>query len=172
MEPILLYSINSRLAYNINKRYYKKHYVWCATKFNTNDNPVADRNNPDSSNPFEILKTFNEEIKKVLKDLHHTPHFLIERLNGVLYGLEINRDCLGEELCKDLSENIKQQRDNNTIWQQLKPVIYVIPYSLVKDRITPVPPSKTAGILSEEYILTDLKDEEFDVITDFGEIKL
>lgn len=169
MTPILLYSINSRLAYNINKQYHNKHYVWCATKFNTNDCKSIERNNPNSSNPIEILKTYNSEIKKALTDLHTKPDFLVERINGILYGLELNG---GNGDSEGLISQIKSQIENNTIWKEMKPVLYIIPYDLVKDRIKHVPPLKTAGILSDEYIIEDLLDDEFDAITDFGEIKI
>ena len=168
MDPLILYSINSHLAYSINKEYYRKHYVWCATKFNTNDLNAADRNNPPSSNPYEILKRYLTEIKNAKEDVHHNPSYLIERITGVLTGLEVNKNknIIDVDTYNQLKEIIETYREKGTIWNELRPLIYIIPFERVKDRVTKVPPSKTASISSEEYIIEDLKDEEFDVIID------
>ena len=168
MEPLILYSINSRLAYNINTKYYHKHYVWCATKFNTNDLDALSRNNPASSNPIEIFKKYMSAINEKQNDKHFDASYLIERINGIKLGLETNKDLIGEETYQELRAEIDNQIKTDQIWGSLEPVIYIIPYSLVKDRVKRAPPSKTASLLSDEYIIEDLRDNEFDVIINLG----
>ena len=171
MDPIILYSVNSRLAYNINKRYYHKHFVWCAIKFDTNDLEATERNNPETSNPIEFYKRYKTDINGILNDNHFKSSFLEERINGILTGLEENKSLIGDDNYNALDNEIKKQRKNGQIWKELEPLVYIIPYKLVKHKVEPVPPSKTARLLSDEYLIKDLKDEEFDVITNLWGIK-
>ncbi len=59
--PLVLYSVNTYLAFMINERYYEgKHYVWCSEVFDARD---RDRlglygNIPPTSNPYESIITY------------------------------------------------------------------------------------------------------------------
>lgn len=166
MDPLVLYSVNSHLAYTINKEYYGKHFVWCATKFNTDELSAPNRNNPPSSNPLMIYRQYVSDLKQVQIDRHFHSRFLNERINGIKNGLEANKHTIGEEIYDELTKEIEKQQASGGIWNELKPLIYVIPFALVKDRVIKASPAKAACFSSEEYIITDLKSNEFDIIVE------
>jgi hypothetical protein len=68
-SPKIIYSTNTKLAYQISKRYYgDEHYVWCAPAFGS-INLTGDLNqNPPTSRPLYRYNILQEESQK--SDLH------------------------------------------------------------------------------------------------------
>lgn len=78
----LLYSVGTKLAYRINKRYYKDvHYVWCADSFNSKDQPPT-------SNPYTIIKRYLEQISSGDR---HTKE-IDNNVAGILKGAKAKLD--------------------------------------------------------------------------------
>ena len=56
-NPLILYSVNTVLAYEVNTTYYNDtHFVWCAPYFDCRKTPRNYKNNPPTSNPCEFYK--------------------------------------------------------------------------------------------------------------------
>jgi len=65
--PLILYSVNTYLAYAINERYYDRvHYVWCSEVFDARSHNAFGRyaNIPPTSNPRDIYRNLYEEVKR------------------------------------------------------------------------------------------------------------
>jgi len=163
-EPVVLYSIQSFLAYYINMEYYTDfHYVWCAPCFDSSALPRTEPRLPPTSNPRELFNFFNNDV--YIKDHHLSRMFIDGNIAGLTAGAEakyragvITEDKKVEII--DLIRYIKEKRD----FQYFRPIIYVIPYCLVQARVRRVNYKNTALPLSPEYLITDLHKDEFDVI--------
>lgn len=149
-----LYSINSFLAYKINEKYYKgKHYCWCAPKFNCTENPP-------SSNPKEIMKCLKQDVE--LQDRHS---FKIgQNRLGLLSGIEIKytQNIINAEQRLELIKIV-----NNADIIYFRPLIYVISFKKVKNKIIRVNCDEKAEWFSEEYKIEELMANEFDIIDIF-----
>lgn len=146
-----LYSINTLLAYKINEEFYNgNHYVWCAPKFNCMDNPP-------SSNPREILKMIWKDVK--FNDRHSSK--IMQNEVGLLNGVEqkYKEDKITEIQRAELIYIIK-----NVDITYFKPLIYIIPYQNVENKIIEVSSADKAGWFSNEYKIENLKSNEFDII--------
>lgn len=146
-----LYSINSLLAYKINEEFYSgNHYVWCAPKFNCIGNPP-------SSNPKEIMKMIWADV-----NLHdkHSPKIMQNKL-GLLNGVEIKykNNTINEEQREELIKII-----NGVDLTYFRPLIYIISYPKVKNKIIKVSSTEKADWFSSEYKIENLKSNEFDVV--------
>lgn len=147
----LLYSINSFLAYQINEKYYKgTHYVWCAPKFVCSDNPP-------SSNPKEILKCF---LNDVARHDNHSIKIEQNRL-GLLNGVEIKYK---SKVIDDRQRTNLIKIINNADIYYFRPLIYIIPYNKIKNKLVGVDSFDKAEYFSEEYKIENLFTNEFDII--------
>ena len=52
---------------------------------------------------------------------------------------------------------------DNASFEDWRPLVYVIPRAMVESRLEAVPPKKRASF-GPEYIITDLRRHEFDII--------
>lgn len=146
-----LYSVNSLLAYKINEEFYGgNHYVWCAPEFNCTENPP-------SSNPKEIMKMIWADV-----NLHdrHSPKIMQNKL-GLLNGVEINykNNNISEEQREELIKIV-----NGVDIAYFRPLIYIISYQKVKNKIIKVSATEKAEWFSNEYKIECLKSKEFDMI--------
>jgi hypothetical protein len=161
----VLYSTNTFLAYWIAQNYYNgDHYVWCTPIFDPNS-PYGDRDSivPPSSSPFEVYRSLAGEVKA--SDLHSKK--IEDNRTGILRGA----------LAKKQSGviNDKQEQDIVSITNKAStdffyPLVYVIPYSTVADRVREPRIEDKAHPLSAEYIIDLLPRKFFDIIA-FGELK-
>lgn len=155
---IILYSANSRLAYLIGEIYYgKRHYVWCTPYFDPSSVAAINYTVPPSSSPVGIYRSLCEDVK--LGDRHSAK--IAANKTGILRGVELRKNA-GEITPKQASEiaSIVDASEPN----DFKPLIFVIPYDLVKDRLKDVPVDQRAHPLSVEYIIEQLPRECVDVI--------
>ena len=142
-EPLVFYSTNTLLAYNISQKYYsQKHFVWCTPHFDSWTG-TEDYTVPDSSSPKQIFKDL---LKAVYSMDKHSPNIRSNRL-GLRRGVAAKRESgvINEQQAKEILAVIKQADS-----AFFRPFLYVIPYSLVKDRIIEVPPTGRANPLSVE----------------------
>ena len=158
-DPLILYSTNSLLAYNIAKTYYgDRHFVWCTPYFD--GAPIHGRGYtvPPSSSPAEIYRTYLRDIDA--RD-GHSDKIKGNRL-GLLRGAEVMRETgfISPGKFREIAEIVRLAE-----FGDFKPLIYVIPYAMVKRLVKPVPPGKRAHPLSAEFIIKSLPGNRFDIMT-------
>jgi len=159
-EPLVFYSTNTLLAYNISQKYYnQKHFVWCTPYFDSWTG-TEDYTVPESSSPKQIFKDLFKAVYSMDK---HSPSIRSNRL-GLRRGVAAKREsgAINEQQAKEILSVIKQADS-----AFFRPFLYVIPYSLIKDRIIEVPPTGRANPLSVEYNILELPRDCFDRI-DYG----
>lgn len=149
---ILMYSINTWLSYKISENYFQnKHYVWCAPHYNANGI------NPPSSDPYEI---YNGLAKDVVGKDHHSAKISMNK-SGLLKAAEIklaSKVISTEERDEIVDILSAAQLDD------FRPLIYVIPFELVKSIVKPVSIKLKAHTFSKEYIIEQLERPNFDII--------
>jgi hypothetical protein len=134
------------------------HYVWCSEHF---DSRAVSRYTsgalvPASSNPADIYRELRRDIET--GDAHSAK---IIAQKASFKSLAIRWEQQGEVSLFEKDE-ILYLVDNAPIhlW---RPLLYVIPSSLVENRLQIVPAAQRAG-LGNEYIIPDLRRAEFDII--------
>jgi len=158
-KKLIYYSINSYLAFWINENFYNNHFVWCAPVFDPSVLNEYDQNRkiPPSSAPAKIYKRYLEDVEG--GDLHSAK--IIENKTGLKKGAIINFES------GNISE-IELARINKIIDSALinefRPLIYIIPSSMVKTKLKLVDVELTANPLSMEYQVPELNTNEFDII--------
>lgn len=154
------YSTNTSLSYLISKMFYDStFYVWCSPVFDpqTLDTYNPFKRIPKSSSPYAIYLEYMKDIES--GDSHSAK-------------IELNKKGLKSGAAIALANGIINKEEHNKIeyiidkaeLNDFKPILYVIHAEKVCDRIKKVEVSKTANPLSTEYILEDLKIEEFEII--------
>ena len=150
---LLLYSTNVHLKFWVHEKYYGGiHHVWCSENF---DNPPGVRLAP-SANPAEILRRLKADIQG--KD---TGSLKIAQQKLLLNSLALQWFSAGQILEHQKDEILFKIQ--NAVWEDWKPLLYVIPMPLVQARAKLVPIYQRASS-EDEYIVPDLKRHEFDII--------
>jgi hypothetical protein len=159
MTGPVLYSTNVSLKFLIQETYRKQiHYVWCSEIF---DSRSAARYTlashvPASSNPHDIYRELKRDVES--RDRHSAK---ITAQKASLTKLAVQWEAVGELThveMQDIVYNIEHADFH--VW---RPLLYVIPRSLVEARLKLVPADRRAGF-GPEYIVEDLQRAEFDVI--------
>lgn len=157
-KHLLLYSTNTWLAFKIAKEYYKDvHYAWCSPYFSARSVPAFDYTNPPSSSPGEIYDRFFEDVTR--GDLH-SPSVAANRV-GLVKGANAKAAAgvITSEQKKEIYAIVKEAETLN-----FRPLLYVIPFSPVANRLKVVPVHERAHPFSVEYIIENLPRRSFDVI--------
>jgi hypothetical protein len=143
----LYYSTQSSIADRISKRYYKRYYVYCAADFYSH--------NPGSSSPAAVYRTFKE-----IADQGDRGHSKFEdhklQLKSVAEMKFVNQEISAQEHHAILYEIA------NCETREFAPILYLILRSSVADRIRPVDTVKKPNADSIEYIIENMRDEEFE----------
>lgn len=158
MQP-LLYSTNVLLKLLIQERFRDDiHYIWCSEHFDSDKLSKYSFSShiAPSSNPADIYRELKIAVQKSDK---HCDKISAQKLS--LKNLALIWESNGE-ITSDDKEEIIYMVDNAS-FEQWKPLVYVTPYELVKSRLQTVPPEKRAS-MGMEYILPDLKRNEFGII--------
>lgn len=111
---------------------------------------------PPSSNPADIYRQLRSDIER--SDRHSAK---ITEQKAVLAELAVRWEA-NREINTDEKEEILGMVDLPT-FEYWKPLIYIIPRALVSSRLEHVPIGKRGGI-GDEYIIRDLRRDEFDII--------
>jgi hypothetical protein len=159
MDPLVMYSTNTWLAYRLAQKYYGgTHYVWCAPYFSGNSLPAADRSNPPSSTPSEIYDRFYQESGS--GDEHNQWNIAMNK-TGLRKGAEAKARAgvITEKQKLEILAAIDRAPPN-----YFKPLLYIIPYSSISTLVKEPEIEKRAGVLSEEYIIESLPRNAFDYI--------
>ncbi len=159
MSGLLLYSTNVFLKFLIQKRYRSDvHYVWCSEYFNSKTAPKYSLGSqvPASSNPFDIYYELKRDVDNC--DMHSAK---INAQKASFKSLAIQWELNGEISSLDKADIITMV--DTAAFNHWRPLIYLIPRSKVRKKLKLVPPSSRAG-LGEEFIIEELKSDEFDLI--------
>lgn len=156
----IFYSTNSYLAYLINENFYNGiHFVWCSPVFDSSALAKYDirRNIPPSSNPYRIYTSLKEDVMN--HDLHSTK--IDSNKKGIKAGASImlNKGLINEH---EFAMIIKMVDSSNL--NDYRPVLYLIPKSLVNGKLEMVDVDEKANPLSVEYRIIDLTRKEFEII--------
>jgi hypothetical protein len=157
-DPLLLYSTNTWLAYAISQRYYNgSHFVWCSPFKGPGSTPLYANATPPSSSPLEIYRSLSADVNAV--DQHSSK--IAANKVGLLKGATIKRDQgkIDENTFNEITAVI-----DSSSKRDFRPLLYVIPYSLVANVILRVPVEQRAHPLSDEFIVEDLRSDLFDVL--------
>lgn len=164
-DPVVLYSVQSYLAYYINTHFYNSvHYVWCASSFDSETNATLTPKLPYTSNPKHIYNSFKKDIST--NDNHYIRSEIRRNTVGLLNGANVmlNKGKITNEQFALVKTIIKNCQKGNAVIEYFRPLIYVIPYELNKQIIRPVEVEKRALPLSNEYIIEELTEGKFDII--------
>jgi hypothetical protein len=158
--PIILYSVNSWLAYRISENYYdSEHYVWCAPVFDARSQYARDWHVPPTSSPSEIYNGLVEDVRR--RDRHSAK--IAQNKIGIIRGANVKRSLgiITKMQEKEIAAVVKAAETAD-----FAPLIYVIPYQLVVKKLKMVPVAERAHPLSTEFIIQRLPRRCFDVIGD------
>lgn len=159
-KPLVLYSVNTYLAYMINERYYgSKHYVWCSEVFDaTARNSLGHYGSiPPTSNPREIYHSLYEEVKR--GDRHSAK--IEQNRRGILLGAE--EKLKAGEIHQNQYDEINQIVKAVEL-SKFRPLLYVIPYHYVARSVREATVAERAHPLSLELITESLDRKHFDPI--------
>ena len=159
MPNPVLYSTNVFLKLHIQERYRGDvHYVWCSEDFDSKMLSAysAGAKVGRSSNPADIYRELQADVNS--QDTHSAK---IKEQRASLTTLAVGWFKSGEISQTDKDDILWLAK--NASFAHWRPLIYVIPRLPVEARLQPVPAYRRAG-LGNEYILSDLKRSEFDVI--------
>jgi len=157
-QKLVLYSTNSLLAYRINQRFYGgQHYVFCSPHFSGSSLLPRDATNPVTTLPASIYKRYKEEVDSADR---HAPTIGLNKM-GVRKGAAARRSqgIISREQEVEINAILAAAETSDFM-----PLIYIVPYELVKAILHPVPVARRAHPLSEEYVIEHLPRELFDVI--------
>ncbi|MBQ5328974.1 MAG: hypothetical protein J6J15_07320 [Oscillospiraceae bacterium] len=150
-SDFLLYSTGTLLAYQVAKDFYgDEHYVWCTESFDA-------ALQPGTSNPRTLCMRYLEQIIK--KDRHATE--INNNKAGILKGAtaKYNAGIITAEQFEQIKGIVAYSK-----YEDFYPVVYLINKKAVKKRLKIVDPNERASDNSIEYILTDLKRNEFELV--------
>lgn len=155
-SQLILYSTATRLAFNINVRFYGgDHWVWCSPYFAPLSGPLY--TNPPSSSPSEIYRDLWRATES--GDLHNTK--IKDNKAGILKGAVAKRQAgvIQDQEFQEINDIVAA-----AIIQDFSPVLYIIPFDRVANLASRVPIGKLAHPLSVEYIIETLPSTCFHVI--------
>jgi hypothetical protein len=156
--PLVLYSTNTWLAFQIAEQYYgREHYVWCTPFFNGRSDKGDAGFVPPSSCPGEIYRSLYHEWRA--GDRHSAK--VEQNRNGILRGAQVKRS--GGIISENQERDIASAVELADI-RDFEPLIYVIPYGKVARLAKEVPVRDRAHPLAREYIVESLPRKWFDLI--------
>jgi hypothetical protein len=155
LDPLVLYSATTRLAYDIAQTYYRGvHYAWCA--------PAPSRDafgvrNPRSSDPIALYWSYWDDCTG--GDRHSD--LLQRHRQGIARGAEAwaNRGVISTDERKEI-ELMAFGVSNS----EFSPLLLVTPYDKVGQLAKLVPVADRARPSSREYIIEELPRDLFDVL--------
>lgn len=147
-----LYSMGTYIAYRISKQYYNNvHYTWCTEKFHSDSQPAM-------SDPQTRGNRFLLAVKT--GDRHSNE--IIVNISGILKGARAKRK---DKTIKRSEYKLIRQMVNSSSYDDFFPILYIIKTEAVKDRCIEVKKEEKANDNSVEYLIKDLSEDEFEIIT-------
>lgn len=134
------------------------HYVWCSDCFDSSKAGAytARGNAAPSSDPASIYRQLVADVKKNDK---HSQKIADQRLSLISRGSAwCNEGLISAEDAEEITYFV-----NSAEISHFRPLIFVIPYAAVAERVRVVPMQQRASF-GREYIISDLKRHEFEII--------
>jgi hypothetical protein len=150
--------VNAWIAYVINERYYDgSHYIWAAIGGEQAMRPPVDMVSPPSSTPMAICERLKSDIRN--KDYHSAKVNSLKE--GIIRGanFRLKQGVITSEVHDEILQVLGASQLED-YW----PLLYVIPFDGVSQKIVTVPVPERAHPLSLEYRITDLRRNEFDLL--------
>ena len=157
-DPLLLYSTNTWLAYQISERYYDGlHYVWCSPFFTSRSVPFFDYNNPPTSTPANIYAAL---YKDTSAGDRHSAKIRANRV-GIITGAyaKLRANVITSQQHADIASIVEAADPRD-----FRPLLYIVPFSSVPDGPKEVPIHAKAHPLAREYLIECLPRQCFDII--------
>jgi hypothetical protein len=156
----VFYSTNAWVKFYIAEHFRAgQHYVWCSEAFEgprlyVKGMPPA----PRSSCPVDIYRDLLGDVQS--RDLHSAKIIQQRHSLNSLAQRWLDEGAIGKIQYEELVSLVNGSDFNN--W---RPLIYVIPQHLIHpSRVQVVRPEARAGLVTREYIISDLASSEFDVL--------
>jgi hypothetical protein len=159
-SSILLYSTNVKLKYDIQCRFRGNiHYVWCSENYDSRAlaRHAPGAGTPPTSNPAEIYEQLKAACSR--QDRHDAK--IVQQIAGIkARAVEWEKSA---QITTTIRDEIIYLADHATFkdWQ---PLLYVIPSALVDSRLQVVPVALRASPVEMEFIIPDLKSDEFHIL--------
>jgi hypothetical protein len=157
-QPLILYSTNTWLAFNIGERYYRgRHHIWCTPFFNGGSDKGEAGFVPPTSCPCEIYRSLYGEWRA--GDRHSAK--VEQNRSGILRGATANRNAgvISDDQETEIASIVRDAEIRD-----FEPLIYVMPYGRVSGLVKEVPVKDRAHPLSQEYVIASLPRRLFDII--------
>lgn len=155
----LLYSANPHLKLYVQQQYQDDvHYVWCSGCFDPQAAPRLSNASriPPSSSPKDICRALHAAVARGDR---HDPK-IVEQRAGII-GRATKWAASGA-ISAGQRDEILYLAEKSEL-KEWRPLLYVIPRALVAARLRRVPMADRAGI-GDEFVIPDLRRNEFDVI--------
>jgi hypothetical protein len=156
--PLILYSTSTWLAFIIGQKYFRgEHHVWCTPYFDPSAVPSVEYTVPPSSSPAEIYRGLRSDITR-----KERPSDRIKANKaGILRGAQqkLAEGIITKEHAAEIAAIVASAEVSD-----FAPLIFVIPYDLVKDWLSKVPVTQRAHPLSVEFVIKKLPRFCFDVL--------
>ena len=148
-NPQLLFSAKIKIAHMIEKKYYGRHFAYCASFIHSSGQPLT-------SDPFDLAYTYYKIAQT--GERHHS--FFKEKQSTLLTvaGLKRKDGLISKEV-----ENKIKHRVKGMGHEDFYPLLYIIPFSAVRGHVTTVPIHQRAADQSVEYIVEDLRPGDFEI---------
>ena len=155
-ETPVLFSAGTKLAYRINKYYYRDvHYVWCTDSFHSKNQPITSDPQAICARLIEIISTEDR----------HACEIEAQKV-GILKGASAK---LRQGIISDDDHKIICEMVNWAKYSDFTPILYVISSAKVKNKCKMVSMDLKASDTSVEYLIPQLFNDEFQVI-DFKQV--
>jgi hypothetical protein len=156
---LLFYSTNTMLKFRVQQLFFnERHYVWCSQYFDSAKlgRYVQGAMTPPTSDPCAIYRS----IKKAINTGdQHGPKIAEQKKNLVALAAKFAKEgTITAEARNEIVGMVKKAQ-----FLDWKPLIYVIPYALVKGREELVDVERRASG-EREWIIPDLHRSEFDIL--------
>lgn len=154
----IYYSCGTQLSYEICQQYYGQlHYAWCSPFFDADSTFSLHNSVPPSSNPRTIYWSLKKDVDAC--DLHSSK--IKELRRGIQKGaaIKMKAGIISKQQYLDIDRTIKRSQ-----LRDFSPLMFVIPVQPLEGKFVPAAVGARANPLSEEYIITDLPRDLFDVL--------
>ena len=148
-QPQILFSTKFRLAHQLECDYYGKHFVYCTTK-------IHSAKQPPTSDPLDIAYMYYRIARTGEK--HYAQ---MEDKKATL--IAVARDMVNKKVISSTEERIIVQRIQAMDYSDFYPLLYIISYNAVKNKITIVSDEEKASKHSVEYKVENMTQADFQV---------
>jgi len=155
---LTMYSVNTFIAFSISEQYYRRtHYFWCSPTFDDKSAALSGVKLPPSSCPAEIYAGMRNAV---VRGDRHSP-LVAQNKSGILNGasVKLNSGQISQQDYDDITEIVKVAEIAD-----FRPLLFVAPFSAIKNKCRKVPVSTRASPFSVEYIADGVHRHSFDIL--------